>query len=147
MQITSGWTLLHSWPALSPMCMVWGCFGTILKATTCCFLHAESLLQAQSCCCCWAPLQRQALPFPSTHTSCANVNTLVCVLNSSGHIKAKSRIKLNNKQQKTPLHYFFWILDTPPLTQRWPVEAAQVDISILHSSEQQQFIAAVWLIC
>lgn len=121
------------------MCMVSGCFLTILSRARCCFLPTEPLLQAQSCC--RARLQQQTLPFPPLDPhflpkrdyarSCANWTQVaaVCV-----HTEAKRGTKQNNKQQKKRLPHFSWILETLPLTQRWPAEAVRVHVSILQSS-------------
>lgn len=89
------------------MCMVRGCFLTILRREQSCFLHTEPLLEAQSCC--RAGLQQQTLPFPRPtllHTASQNVTTLARVLIELEwlacvcvHAEARGGTKRNDKQQ------------------------------------------------
>lgn len=139
-KITWGWTSLSSCPAPSPMCMVGGCFLTILRRALRCFLHTEPLLEAQSCC------SRPFLWPTLLHTCSQNVTTLArvlielrrlpCVWRPCVHMCVRIEAKWGTERQGTKLRlpHFSWILETLPLSQRWPAEAAGLYISILYSS-------------
>lgn len=152
-KITWGWTSLSSCPAPSPMCMVGGCFLTILRRARSCFLHTEPLLEAQSCC------SRPFLWPTLLHTSSQNVTTLARVLIELGgclvcgvHVcmcvsVSRQNEELNDKEQNNasptfpeslkPSHSLSGDLQRRP------------DCTFLYftAPEMQQFIAALWFNC
>lgn len=157
LKITSGWTFLCSWPAPSPMCMVRGCFLTILRRERSCFLHTEPLLEAQSCC--RARLRQQTLPFPRPtllHAAGQNVTTLARVLIelewlACAYVHAEEKGETNKMTNNETCNIkclpdVSWILEALPLSQCWPAEAVRVHVSILQSSRKAT-ISPLWLNC
>lgn len=158
-KITPRGNFQRSWPAPSPMCMVRGCFLTILRRVRRCFLHTEPLLEAQSCC---RVLQQQTLPLALTSArfqpkrdyarSCANWTRWLARVCAS----VPPRWDENEELNKITSNGTCYKNASPTFPESSkPSHSLRADLQgrsewaflYFTALEKQQFIAGLWLNC